>query len=140
MTRIDFYTNAESRLHAACVITGKAFSQRMQVALFAPDTELAKTLDRLLWTFQATSFIPHCFAADRLARETPVLIVAKPEEAGHDDLIVNLSMDCPPAFSRFRRLVEVVGREEDDRASGRERWRFYKERGYELNHVVLGKA
>src|SRR4051812_4344859 len=140
MTRIDFYSNAESRLHTACVLIAKAFAQHMRVAVFAPDPEVARTADRMLWTFQATSFVPHCAVNDRLAADTPVLIVQRTEDAGHDQLIVNLALDCPPAFSRFKRLVEVVGREGEDRERARERWRFYKERGYEVNHVDLSKA
>jgi DNA polymerase-3 subunit chi len=141
MTRIDFYSNAESRLHTACVLVAKAFAQKMRVALFAPEAETSCSIDRLLWTFQATSFVPHCGARDKLAAATPVLIVAKLEDAGHDELMMNLSPECPPpAFSRFRRLIEVVGREEEDRQQARDRWRFYKERGYEVNHVDLAKA
>jgi DNA polymerase-3 subunit chi len=139
MTRIDFYSNAESRLQTVCALVAKAFAQRMRTALFIPDPQVAQACDRLLWTFQATSFLPHCFAHDRLAPETPVLIVQRPEDAGHDELVVNVSPDTPPSFSRFRRLIEVVGRDEEDRRQARDRWRFYKERGYEVNHVVLGK-
>jgi DNA polymerase-3 subunit chi len=140
MTRIDFYTNAESRLHTACLLVAKAFARKVRVALFASDAETARSLDRLLWTFQATSFIPHCMSHDRLAAVTPVLIVPGLEAAGHDELVLNLSAECPPSFSRFRRLIEVVGRDDEDRARARARWRFYKERGYEVNHVDLAKA
>jgi DNA polymerase III subunit chi len=140
MTRIDFYSNAESRLHTVCQLVGKAFAQRMRVAVFAPDAELARTVDRMLWTFQATSFVPHCLAEDKLASQTPVLITQKLDETPHDELLVNLAAECPALFSRFRRLVEVVGREEEDRTAARARWRFYKERGYEVNHIDLAKA
>jgi DNA polymerase-3 subunit chi len=140
MTRIDFYSNAESRLHTVCQLVAKAFSMRLPVAIFAPDAELARSVDRLLWTFQATSFVPHCLAREKLSGETPVIIVPRLEDAGHDELAVNLHDECPPAFGRFRRLIEVVGREEDERRLARLRWRFYKERGYEVNHIELGKS
>jgi DNA polymerase III subunit chi len=140
MTRIDFYSNAESRLQTVCQLVAKAFFLRMPVAVFAPDAELARSVDRLLWTFQATSFVPHCLAQEKLAAETPVVIVSRLEEARHDGLVVNLAEECPPTFSRFRRLIEVVGREEQERRLARVRWRFYKERGYEVNHVELGSS
>jgi DNA polymerase III subunit chi len=140
MTRIDFYSNAESRLHTVCQVVAKAFSQRLRVAVFAPDAELARTIDRLLWTFQATSFVPHCLLQDRLAAQTPVVIAGQLDNAGHDQVLVNLSTDCPALFSRFNRLVEVVGRDEDDRRAARARWRFYKERGYEVNNIDLAKS
>ena len=47
-------------------------------------------------------------------------------------MLVNLHPAPPPFFSRFERLAEIVGTDEADAAAGRERWKFYKERGYEL--------
>jgi len=140
MTRIDFYSNSPSRLHTACQLAAKALARKTSVALFAPDGELARSVDRMLWTFQATSFVPHCLAQDRLAAETPVLIVSSLEQMAQDELVINLSGECPPGFGRFRRLIEVVGLEEEERRLARLRWRFYKERGYEIVHRDLGAA
>jgi len=36
-------------------------------------------------------------------------------------------------FARFERLVEIVGTDEDNKALARQRYKFYKERGYPLN-------
>ncbi|OGA26443.1 MAG: DNA polymerase III subunit chi [Betaproteobacteria bacterium RIFCSPLOWO2_02_FULL_65_24] len=140
MTRIDFYSNAASRPLVACQLTTKAFAQGLHVLIFAPDDAIARAIDRQLWTFQATGFVPHCMAGERLAGETPVLISASIGEAGHDGLLVNLSDACPPLFARFRRLIEIVGNDDQDRLAARLRWRFYRERGYEVNHVELGKS
>jgi DNA polymerase-3 subunit chi len=139
MTRIDFYSNADPRLQAVCLLVGKAFSRRMKVLIFAPEVESAQSMDRLLWTFRATSFIPHCFGHDKLAGSTPIVISRDGAQPGHDEVMVNLSPDCPPTFSRFRRLIEVVGKEPEERGFARERWRFYKERGYEVNHIDLAQ-
>jgi DNA polymerase III subunit chi len=138
MTRIDFYSNAASRLLVACQLTAKAVSQGLRVLVFAPDDALARTFDRQLWTFQPTSFVPHCTAGDRLAPETPVLIAGSIPDAEHAGLLVNLAHECPPSFARFGRLIEIVGAEEQERLAARTRWRFYRERGYEVNHVELG--
>jgi len=45
-------------------------------------------------------------------------------------VLVNLHAEPPPFFSRFERLAEIVG--VDDVPAGRERFRFYRERGYEM--------
>ncbi len=138
MTRIDFYSNSPSRLHTACQLAARAFARNTPVALFAPDADTARSLDRMLWTFQATSFVPHCLAHDRLAGETPVVIVSNLDQSAQDELLINLGAECPPGFGRFRRLIEVVGVDEEERRLARLRWRFYKERGYEVNHRELG--
>ena len=33
---------------------------------------------------------------------------------------------------RYERLLEIVGQDETERGQGRERFRFYKERGYAI--------
>ena len=140
MTRIDFYSTDKSRLHIACRLIGKALTQKINVTIFAPDSSMAKTLDKLLWTDQATGFVPHCFATDRLAAETPVIIATELDNSGPDELLLNLSDTCPTAFGRYRRLIEIVSAEDGNQETARSRWRHYKERGYEINHVDLKKA
>jgi len=42
-----------------------------------------------------------------------------------------------PFFSRFERVIEIVTQDENDARLGRERYSFYKDRGYELRHIPL---
>jgi len=46
----------------------------------------------------------------------------------------------PSMFSRFQRLVEIVGTDADDREDARARFRFYRDRGYEIRTHQLGAA
>lgn len=139
MTSIDFYFNAPDRLQVACRLAGKALAQGKRTLLFAPDPELAQRLDRLLWTWPATGFVPHCAADDPLAAETPVLIAAAPEPAPSCEILLNLSPECPPLFERYDRLLEVVSAEERDRAASRARYAWYRDRGYGIRHHDLAK-
>ena len=49
-----------------------------------------------------------------------------------EDVLVNLTLTPPPFFSRFQRLAEIVPADDTPAQAGRERYRFYRERGYEL--------
>ena len=140
MTSIDFYFNAPDRLQVACRLAGKALAQGKRTLLFAPDPELAQRLDRLLWTWPATGFVPHCSAGDPLAAETPVLIAAEPEAAPSCEILLNLGAERPPMFERYERLLEVVSAEDADRRAGRARYAWYRDRGYEIRHHDLAKA
>ena len=135
MTSIDFYFNAADRLQVACRLAGKALAAGERLVVYAPEPELASRVDRLMWTWPATGFVPHCAADDPLAPETPVLI-ARDEQAPADfQLLLNLGTECPPHFARFERLLEVVGRDEAEREAARARYREYKARGYAIaNH------
>jgi DNA polymerase-3 subunit chi len=56
-------------------------------------------------------------------------------------VLVNLHSQPPPFFARFARLVEIVGADDEGIAAGRERWRYYKSRGYELRqHSLAGRV
>jgi len=141
MTRVDFYFNAADKLQVACRLAGKALAQGRRLLVYAPQAETAQSIDRLLWTWPATGFVPHCRAADALAGETPVLIAAEAEAASHCDILLNLGQDIPPAFERFERLLEVVARDQADRQAARGRFRFYRERGYAVaNHDLAGEG
>lgn len=132
MTEILFYTFADDPLDVARRIAAKAHSQGRQVMIYAPDAAVADAIDRLLWTTPAPGFVPHCRDTDPLAGETPVLIGTDTNALRSADVMINLHTEQPPAFARFERLVEIVGPDEAGVEQGRERWRFYKARGYAL--------
>ena len=138
MTRIDFYVDADDRVQVACRLAGKAFAQRLRVLVYAPEGDVAKAIDRVLWTTPAIGFVPHCMADHRLAAETPVVIARGADDAPHDEVLVNLDHAWPPSFARFQRLVEIVTRDEDDKRAARERYRFYRDRGYPIHTHSLG--
>jgi DNA polymerase III subunit chi len=132
VTSIDFYFNADDKLQVACRLAGKALAQQRQLLVYAPEGDTASRIDKLLWTWPATGFVPHCAPHDPLAADTPVLIASDEQTAQRCDMLLNLSLACPPHFERFERLLEVVGSDEPERAAGRERYRFYKSRGYAI--------
>ena len=140
MTLIDFYSNAEPKLQVACQLVAKAVRERLQVVVYAPDQNTARSFDKLLWTYQAIGFVPHCLASDPLSSETPVVIASDDTESGSYRVLLNLHADSPPAFSRFERLIELVGSDDDDRERARSRFRFYRDRGYEIHHHDLTKS
>lgn len=132
MTRVDFYTRVADKEALACRLCAKAFAARLFVLVVTRDPDAAERLDRLMWSVPPTAFVPHCRADHPRAHDTPVLIHHGPIETPRDDVLVNLADEIPPFFGRFERLVEIVGCAEDDIARGRDRYRFYRDRGYAL--------
>jgi DNA polymerase-3 subunit chi len=132
MTTIDFYTSVADPLRFAAKIVAKAYRSHGSVRVLTPDPDATNALDRLLWVEPQQSFLPHCRIASPIASETPILVDDALEHSGPAEVLVNLHRDAPPFFSRFERLAEVVGADEASLAAARVRYRFYKERGYEL--------
>lgn len=59
-------------------------------------------------------------------------------EPDHDpQVLLNLSMEVPHFFSSFETTLEVVHSEISTRNMGRERFRYYQERGYPLRHYDI---
>ena len=140
MTRIDFYHDVDDKLQVACRLAAKAVHQNRRVLVFAPDAGVARRIDQLLWTWQPTGFVPHCHVRDPLAAETPVLVADGDACLPHDEVLLNLHHEQPAFFSRFQRLIEIVSGDDADRVPARERFRFYRDRGYEIHRHHMGKA
>lgn len=140
MTKVDFYTGSEDKLRTACQLSHKAMQNGVRVVLSAPDASTTEALDKLLWQYPATAFIPHSRSDASESEEMPVVLNSGSERFPHHDLLISLHNECVPFFSRFERVIEIVGTDADDSRLGRERYKFYKDRGYELRHIDLSGA
>jgi len=141
MTQVDFYYNAADKYRLAANLSSKALAQASRMFVFTPNDKATQQMESVLWGFQQTSFIPHCRSQHALAIETPVIVDHDTESLIHDDVLLNLCATHPPFFSRFRRLIEIVGNDEADKAAARERFKFYRDRGYQISrHDLAGKA
>ena len=137
MTQVFFYHGAADKIAAACALLSGAYAKKKAVLVYALENAVASSVDRMLWTHTALSFVPHCRADSPLAAETPILITDKLESIAQDERLMNLSQEIPPGFSRFESLIEVVGQDENDRTAARDRVKFYKDRGYEVRYFDL---
>ena len=138
MTRIDFYVAQPSspldRYQLACRVANKAYQAKHHVLMHAPEVEMAQHLDRLLWTWHDISFIPHGLLGQADPALNPILIgdVSAVESMETSDILINLVPTVPLFFSRFNRLIECVDQEATSKQQSRERYRFYRDRGYPL--------
>ena len=139
MTSIDFYFNAEDKLQVACRLAGKALAQKKRLLIYAPEPETARRLDRMLWTWPPTGFVPHCQVHDPEAAQTPVLIATDSEAPPACEVLLNLSPETPPHFERFERLLEIVARDDEERKAARARYRWYRDRGYPIGDHDLAR-
>ena len=141
MTRIDFYFNVQDKLQQVVRLAAAAVPKRRSLLVMTPDESLAEQLEQALHTSDPTAFLPCCRGTHRLAAETPIVIDWQGGHLERDDILVNLCASQPVHFSRFRRLVEVVGLTEEDRQQARARFRFYRDRGYEIrSHDLAGSV
>jgi len=136
MTRVDFYLlsspEGNSKALAACRLTQKAFRLKHRIYILTENTDASASLDRLLWTFQPGSFVPHQIQDGAVDPDLPVLIGHENPPDGFDDVLISLAPEVPEFFDRFNRVAEIVSADETERAGARERFRRYRDRGADV--------
>lgn len=133
--RIDFYVlpgqEPKGRLLLACRLAEKAYGLGHRVYLHAASAEQARQLDDLLWTFRQGSFVPHTLCPPAEGDASPVSIGSDETPAATAAVLINLGDAAPVFFERYERVVELVDQQPPVLAKSRERFRFYRDRGYE---------
>ena len=133
--RIDFYVlpgqESKGRLLLACRLAEKAYGLGHRVYLHAASPEQARQLDDLLWTFRQGSFVPHTLCPPVEGDASPVSIGSDETPAAAAEVLINLSDTVPAFFEHYQRVAELVDQQPSVLTKSRERFRFYRDRGYE---------
>jgi len=139
MTQVEFYIleNDQSRELMACHLVEKAWQQQHRVHIHTASAAQSKKLDDMLWSFSDDSFIPHEIGSHNEKLAT-VSIDHASDPVCHE-LLINLAVEVPVFFSRFERVSEIIDDDPQRKESGRERYRFYRDRGYELSTQNIGQ-
>jgi DNA polymerase III subunit chi len=137
MTRIDFYFNVSNKQTLIIDLVTSALSKHRQVTIFEDDEDKANTVSNDLWYIAPESFLPSTLAFDNLAKDTPVVVQWHENLSYQDDMLINLTAKEPIFFSRFTQLVEIVTDDEQDKKLARARYKFYRDRGYEIKNIDL---
>ena len=141
MTGVEFHFNAPDKVGYACRLLRKAVGKGAKLVVTG-EPALLRELDTALWTFSPLEFLPHCYGASSgpaVLAASPVVLSDAAHAAPHQEVLVNLGGAVPEGFERFERLIEVVTVDEEDRVSGRRRWKHYADRGYALLKHDLGE-
>jgi DNA polymerase III subunit chi len=133
-----------NREHYICRLLRKIYRAEQRAVFYSPELSLVQSIDEGLWAISETDFIPHVHLTDDeidfSAVIEPIILVNSELETPHCDILVSGSNKTPSFFSRFERLIEIVSPEIDDRTVARERWRWYKDRGYGIQTFDVGKT
>ena len=117
MPRADFYLIDKPRFRAdplllVCELAKKAFDEK-------------------LWEFDENAFIPHQIVGDGDDDAITAVLIVPPDTTTPDRaLVINLRDECAPGL--FDRVLEVVPADEAQRLGSRERWKTYKQAGFEV--------
>ena len=134
MPRVDFYLLnrlvANGRLLAACRLSHKIHSLGRTALIQTADSNQAKTLDDLMWTFDQSSFIPHGLhdESGEVAAQ-PIAIGHQPPSKFRHNVLISLLDTVPDYFDQYQRIAEFIDDSEQDKAQARNRFRVYRDHG-----------
>lgn len=137
MTRVEFYFNVPDKLAKVTDLCEKAVAKGRKLTVFTQDDVMSEVLQQKLWQHAPASFLPSAHPAEDTSRYVPIVVDAAGIELIQDDILINLRAEHPPFFSRFRYLVELVGHDEHDKVAARQRYKFYRDRGYQVKSTDM---
>jgi DNA polymerase-3 subunit chi len=136
MTYIDFYFNVENKFNKIHEIIEREIVRKRKIFIHVDDLNGAKALSDFLYTASLASFLPH--SVGHYEEMTPIHIDWNHKFVS-DDFMINLKSEILPSFSRYLRLIEIVSQNEEDKKTARDRLKFYRDRGYEIQLIDAKK-
>ena len=140
LTRIDFYYDVKDIILFSNRITRKLYYEKVvthkyPLVIRCTDREHSKMVGDSIDNFSEKDFLPYAKFSDDNAKLSPIILSTTSEiPFWADDIIVLLNLDTKIeiTFSSYNRVIEIVDQTEINRQKGREKYKFYKERGYEV--------
>ena len=139
--QVDFYLIAnevaDARFKLASRLANKLMRLNKKTLIVTDNNEESATLDNYLWSFTGTSFVAHerCDSdnnANAIIHLGEVPSIDKQVLDNNYDVLVNLATQAPIFCQHFARIAEIIEQQEQAKTNGRERYKSYKEQGFEL--------
>ena len=141
MAQVNFYTlpgsEAQSRLLFVCKLAEKAYSLGHRIHIQTESDQQSKLLDDLLWQYAPSSFIPHRTLDGSSDSPDPVSLGTSLTGTKHSDVLINLGKQATQAGDQFTRINEVISADPESLEQGRDRYRDYKGKDYQIETFKL---
>ena len=136
MTEIRFYhLQRQSEAQVLPLLLGKAYEGGRKIVVKLADERSVKQMNEHLWTYAPNSFLPHGSKADGSAEDQPVWLTDADENPnGADVLILGNGVEAENQGD-FDLCCEMLdGNNPEAVKAARERWKSYKEKGYNVTY------
>lgn len=134
-------------LNFVCRLTQTVLKKSEHSLVIIDDnTERLTALDDHLWSFDATSFIPHSLLSEdeieAAALSAPVSLMSSMPK-GFDGVVLNLAptalslSDSTDSTALPDRILEIITPDETSKQQGRDKYRIYRDLGFELIYFPI---
>lgn len=129
MSNAYFYQTSgglEQRQLLAARLTEHEYEKKHRVVVLCDTKEQALAFDEYLWTFNASSFIPHNLLSEAMTPPPPVVVATIDEQLPHSKTLINLSTSLPNEPQRFQRIIEIICDIDEEKNRLRDFYRQYQ--------------
>lgn len=109
-------------------LLAKTQQQQRRVDVRFAQLHDAQRFDQTLWLLPAQGYMPHSVAHEL---DAPIQLFAQTINSPCDDVLINLHPDFYAPFTRYQRTIELLDQSVELIEKGRQRWREYKQAGFE---------
>ena len=141
MNKVEFHYNVSDKFGYLVRLLHKVLERDLRAVVTCPDEQLGE-LDQRLWSYSGASFLPHCLtgAPPTTLAATPIWLASNLPSGASHQVLINYGAAAPEQLGSVQRLLELVGTDPADAQAGRQRWRHYQGRGFEIQpHDRRGK-
>ena len=127
--------------YCTCKIIKKFYEEGKKILVSSKNSILIDDLNKLLWTFEQLSFIPHSTSKD-YDSFTPVLLT----ETGYKNdsiikkdynIFINLDDEVKTDYYNYEIVIELVSGNEHQKNLAREKYLYYKKNKLNVVHENL---
>jgi len=117
----------------ACDVAAQLWRAGKRILLACETEEQALRLDEALWQRDPSEFVPHNLSGEVTNFATPIEIswLGK-RNAQRRDVLISLQKNVPDFAQSFNHVIDFVPAEEELKAQARERYKIYRQLGFEM--------
>lgn len=145
MKRVQFYLLSQATVGdysateaQACELAASAWRLGKRVLIACETEAQAFNIDEMLWARDPDSFVPHNLSGEVTQYATPIEISWKGKRnAQRRDVLISLQNELPDFINSFSQAIDFVPVEETEKAQARERYKQYRQLGWQLETVQV---
>lgn len=129
--QVDFYLLGEAAPGAgklACRLALMAWERSQNVFVVTTSKSAGQELNELMWQYPRERFLPHAQTGQQDAAKAPVLIGVL-SDLKPADVVINLCPEAVPQPEEYKRVLEIVPFEEEERQASRLKYKTYRNQG-----------
>jgi DNA polymerase-3 subunit chi len=124
-----------------CDLTEKFYNQGKRILIFAEPEQVASDLDKMLWTWKQSSFIPHEYRSElNTSTDEPVVITQSLAENNRYDVLIQVTPAPDTIRKQFTLVVDFAEKYDINALErSRERYRRLQQENVSLKSMQAGE-